>query len=181
MPSDGKKTVLKTIRITQELDNILKRDAKTKGVNVNAHITSIFTKNAEWDRYVERFGGLITIRHETLRSILELIRDNDAIYNVAYEASYRIPKEFLLLWFKKIDVESYLEYLSLVCRYAGWAQLEIDKHDGDQYIATLIHNMGEKWSYWLKGAIEGGMKNTVGIQPKCEASKTSLIVRFAVP
>jgi hypothetical protein len=177
----NKKTVLKTIRITQELDNLLQKDAKAKGMNVNAYINSIFTKHAEWDRFVEKFGGLISMRHETLKSILDLIPDNDSISRIAYDASNRIPKEFLLLWFKKIDVDSYIQQLHLVCRYAGWAELEVDRQEGGQYIATLIHNVGEKWSYWLKGAIEGGMRNTIGIYPKCEISETSLIVRFSVP
>jgi hypothetical protein len=177
----NKKTVLKTIRITQELDNLLQKDTKAKGMNVNAYINSIFTKYTEWDRFVEKFGGLISMRHETLKSILDLIPDNDSISRIAYDASNRIPKEFLLLWFKKIDVDSYIQQLHLVCRYAGWAELEVDRQEGGQYIATLIHNVGEKWSYWLKGAIEGGMRNTIGIYPKCEISETSLIVRFSVP
>jgi hypothetical protein len=177
----SKKTVLKTIRITQELDNLLQKDAIAKGMNVNAHITSIFAKYAEWDRFAEKFGGMITMRYETLKSILDLIPDNDSISKIAYDASNRIPKEFLLLWFKKIDVDSYIQQLHLVCRYAGWAELEVDREEGGQYIATLIHNIGEKWSYWLKGAIEGGMRNTIGISPKCEVSETSLIVRFSVP
>jgi hypothetical protein len=180
--SNGKKkTVLKTIRITQELDNLLQKDAKAKGLNVNAYINSIFTKHTEWDRFVEKFGGLISMRHETLKSILDLIPDNDSISKIAYDASNRIPKEFLLLWFKKIDVDSYIQQLHLVCRYAGWAELEVDRQEDGQYIATLIHNAGEKWSYWLQGAIEGGMRNTIGISPKCEISETSLIVRFSVP
>ncbi|HKR74034.1 MAG TPA: hypothetical protein VJR94_07975 [Candidatus Nitrosocosmicus sp.] len=48
----NKKTVLKTIRITQELDNLLQKDAKAKGMNVNSYINSIFTKHTEWDRFM---------------------------------------------------------------------------------------------------------------------------------
>ena len=59
----NKRTVLKTIRITQELDNLLQKDAKAKGINVNSYINSIFTKHSEWDRFVEKFGGLISMRH----------------------------------------------------------------------------------------------------------------------
>ena len=160
-PYNGnKETVLKTIRITQELNNLLQKDAKAKGMNVNAYINSIFAKHAEWDRFVEKFGGMIMMGHETLKSILELIPYNDSISQIAYDTSNRIPKEFLLLWFKKIDIDSYIQQLHLVRRFAGWAELEVDRQEGGQYIATLIHNVGEKWSYWLKGAIEGGMRNT---------------------
>ncbi len=180
MSSAGtKKTLLKTIRITKELDSILQKDAKAKRTNVNALITSILTRYAEWDRYSERFGGSVSLRHDMLRDILEMV-DDAAIVEAGREAGSRIQKEFLLFWFKKVDVESYLEYLSLVCRYGGVAQYELAT-DGREYIITLVHSMGEKWSLYCKGAVEGGMKATIGIIPKCEVTKNSLVIRFQTP
>jgi hypothetical protein len=54
-----KKTLLRTIRITHELEDILQRDAKFKRISVNALISSIMTKYAEWDRYRERFDAIV--------------------------------------------------------------------------------------------------------------------------
>ncbi len=173
-----KKTVLKTIRIADDLDAILQKDAKAKRMNVNALISSILGKYAEWDRYVDRFGGMVTLRQEALKSILELA-DDTAIVNAGKEAGSRFQKEFLLFWFKKIDVDAYLEFLSLICRYAGVGHYELDT-DGKEYIVTLIHNMGEKWSLYLSGTIGGGIRTTIGVLPKFEVTKSSLIIRFTV-
>jgi hypothetical protein len=54
-----KKTLLRTIRITQELEDLLQRDAKLKRISVNALISSIMTKYAEWDRFRERFDAIV--------------------------------------------------------------------------------------------------------------------------
>src|SRR5215831_8289612 len=89
------------------------------------------------------------------------------------------PKQFILFWFKKTNLQTYLEYMSLVCRYAEFAQYEVDT-DGSNYTMTLIHELGEKWSLFLKNWIEQGMKNTIGIIPLFDVSKNSVIARFHI-
>ena len=37
--------------------------------------------------------------------------------------------QFILFWFKITNLETYLEYMSLVCRYAEFAQYEVDTVD----------------------------------------------------
>jgi biotin-(acetyl-CoA carboxylase) ligase len=59
----GKKTLLRIIRITQELEDLLQKDAKLKRISVNALISSIMTKYAEWDRYRERVYAAIGLSH----------------------------------------------------------------------------------------------------------------------
>jgi hypothetical protein len=45
---------------------------------------------------------------------------------VAKDIGHHIPKEFIVFWFKKINLDTYLQYLSLVCQYAKFAECEID-------------------------------------------------------
>ena len=52
--------------------------------------------------------------------------------------------------------------------------------DGTSYTMTLIHDLDEKWSLFLKNWIEQGMKTTVGIIPLFDVSKNSVIVRFHI-
>jgi hypothetical protein len=58
----------------------------------------------QWDRYTEKFD-MITFRHETLRAILETTQD-EALVRKAHEIGAKIPREFLMFWFKKTDLES---------------------------------------------------------------------------
>jgi hypothetical protein len=176
------RTLLKTIRITKELDDLLHKDAKDKRVSVNALISMVMTKYAEMDRYNEKFGT-ITLRRESLRTVLSYITE-DEIKTIAQEMGARIPKEFMLLWFKKINLKAYLEYLSLICRYNGFAEYEVVLEDNEEdektgrYSITLVHDMGEKWSRFLVELIDSGMRNTLGLIPDFDTSKNSVIVTF---
>src|SRR5215469_15167346 len=175
--SGDEKTLIRTVRIPKALDTLLRNDAKTKRITVNALISSIMTKYAEWDRYNERFG-VISIKRDAFRSILGMIED-DKIIRVSKEIGAQIPKQFILFWFKKTTLETYLEYMSLVCRYAEFAQYEVDT-DGNNYTMTLLHDLDEKWSLFLKNWIEQGMKTTIGIIPLFDVSKNSVIVKFRI-
>lgn len=172
------KTVIRSVRITKELDNLLEKDAKAKRVSLNSLISMIMTKYVEMDRYNERFGT-ITLRREGFRSILEAIED-DKITTLAKEIGSQIPKQFLLFWFKKTNLETYLKYLSLVCKYSGFAEYEVDiNEDETDYVITLLHDLGGKWSIFLKNWLEQGMKNTIGIVPTVfDVSKNTVVVRF---
>ena len=141
----------------------------------------VMTKYAEMDRYNEKFGT-ITLRRESLKAILDYITEDD-IKTIAQEMGSRIPKEFMLLWFKKVNLKAYLEYLSLICRYNGFAEYEVEvEEEGDEkidrYSITLVHDMGEKWSRFLMELIDTGMRNIIGIRPSFDASKNTVIVKF---
>ena len=95
----------------------------------------------------------------------------------AREIGAKIPKEFLMFWFKKADLESYLQYLELLCNYGGFARYEFES-DGHVYVITLLHNMGEKWSLFLKHVMEEGIMTTIGSLPRFEVNKGSLVIRI---
>ena len=99
MPREDKKTVLRTIRLSKGLDELLQRDANSKRITVGALISAILTKYSQWDRYTEKFD-MITFRHETLRAILETTED-EALIRKGREIGTKIPREFLMFWFKK--------------------------------------------------------------------------------
>jgi hypothetical protein len=85
-----------------------------------------------------------------------------------------------MFWFKKTDLESYLRYLELLCNYGGFARYELEV-DGRSYVITLLHNMGGKWSLFLKYVIEERILSTIGIMPRFEVDQGSLIIRIAMP
>ena len=176
MSQRNKKTVIKTIRISKQINDFLDKDAVSKRISVNALISIIMTKYVEWDRYVERFGG-ITINPRVLRDILLNI-DDERLISMAKKSGSQFPKEFVLFRYKKANLETYVESLMLICKYKGYAQYEIET-DGTNYTITLVHDLGEKWSKFLRYVIEEGMKSTVGIVPKFDITQGSLMVTFS--
>jgi hypothetical protein len=173
--SKSKKTVLKTMRISDYINTVLEEDADSKGISVNALISMIMTKYAEWDRYIERFGG-ITIKAQALKEILGEV-DDDKLVAIAKRSGSRFPKEFVLFLFKKTSLDTYLQSLKLVCKYKGYARYELET-DGSDYTIILIHDVGEKWSNFLRYVVEAGMESITGIVPKFEVNSDSLIVKF---
>ena len=75
----------------------------------------IMTKYAEWDRYIERFGG-ITIKPQALKEILEAV-DEDKLVEIAKRSGSRFPREFVLFWFKRANLDNYLKSLKLAFKY----------------------------------------------------------------
>lgn len=175
MVRENKKIALRTIRLSKQLDELLQKDANSKRITVGTLISTILTKYSQWDRYTEKFD-MITLRQESIRAILEATED-EALIRKAREIGAKIPREFLMFWFKKTDLESYLHYLELLCNYGGFARYEFEA-EGDVYIITLLHNMGEKWSIFLKYVMEEGILTTIGSLPRFEINKGSLVIRI---
>lgn len=176
MLRENKKTVLRTIRLSRGLDELLQKDANSRRISIGALISTILAKYSQWDRYTEKFD-MITFRHETLKAILESTED-EVLVKKAREIGAKIPREFLMFWFKKTDLESYLRYLELLCNYGGFARYELEVDDRS-YIITLLHNMGEKWSLFLKYVMEEGIMSTIGTMPRFEVNQGSLIIKIA--
>jgi hypothetical protein len=166
--SDSRKTVLKTMRIPNYINTLLEKDADSKGISVNALISMIMTKYAEWDRYIER--------PQALKEILEEV-DEDKLADIAKRSGSRFPKEFVLFRFKRTNLETYLETLKLICKYKGYARYEHES-EGSDHTIILVHDLGEKWSSFLRIVVEEGMKSVSGIVPRFEVSRDSIIIRF---
>jgi len=178
MKAARRKTLLRTIRITPELDEVLQKDARAKRVSVNALISGIITKYAEWDRYTERFGYL-SITKDLFRSVLETT-DEAKLTQAAQQLGARLPKEVILFWFKELNVDTFLAYMTLTCKYGHVAENEVEIH-GRNYAVTLHHELGEKWSNFLRHFVGQTMKNQLGITPQFDVIKNSIVTRFVAP
>jgi hypothetical protein len=174
----SKKTRLRTFRIEEHLDSILQKDAKSKGISVNSLLSLILTKYAEWDRYIEKFGT-ITVKRDSFKMMLSAIND-DKVTDISQELGDMVPSQFVLFWFKKNTLENYLKYISLICKHGGFAQYEIEQ-DGGEYTITLIHELGDKWSNFLATWMKTGMRITVGIVPRINVIRNTVICRFNEP
>ena len=178
MPARSSKSVLRTLRIPSAMDAVLQRDSEEKGISVNALVSAMITKYAEWDRFAERFGMVTTTRagHVTLMDVVpepELLRH-------AEEAGSRNAKEMTLFWFKKLDLESFLAYLRIVCRYGGILEMEVER-EGRSAVVSLHHEMGPKFTRWLRAFMTAATREVVGVAPKIRAGHSSIIFRIDPP
>ena len=119
------KRTTRTIRISRQLDSFLEKDATDKRVSINSLISSIITKYAEWDRYMESLG-FVSIPPDGLRLIVGSL-DDEKVKEIGQQIGSRHLEEFLMLWFKKISIDSFFDGLTLFCRYSGMAKYEMDR------------------------------------------------------
>ncbi len=173
-----KKTVLRTVRLNQELDSILRDDAEKSDLTVNGLINRIMTKYVEWDRHTERFG-FISFARQTFKSILEEV-DECKIEQIATNTASPTLKAVTLFWFKELNAETLLKTISNYCKYSGLGTSEI-KVDGAQCTITFHHDLGRKYSIYLKNAIGQFVKTTLGLVPKTEIAHDMLFVSFHMP
>lgn len=173
-----KSTTIRTIRLTHDLDNLLQKDAKAKRMSVNSLLTAMITKYAEWDRHAEKFG-FVSLTRDGLRLILEAA-DDEKLSQIGKDHGKTTNKEFLMFWFKRINMESFLEGTLLWCKYAGVAEYDLET-DGRNYTVTFHHEIGEKWSNFLGHVISQGIESELGLNPKLDFSKNSIIIKFFAP
>jgi hypothetical protein len=169
-------TVLKTFRYPRHLNAALEEEAKTRGLTPNALVSMIFTRFTDWDRYAERFG-YVSVTHETLRFLLGSV-DMERLVSAAQESGAQVPKEAVMFWFKKMDTSTFLTYLENICRYAGQAKYQCQASGGD-YIITLRHEFGMKWSYWLKYSLDAALRKTLHITARFELAEGEVVCAFS--
>jgi hypothetical protein len=136
----------------------------------------IFTKFTNWDRYAEKFG-YVSVTHETLRFLLSSI-DTERLASAAQESGAQVPKEAVMFWFKRMDVNTFLSYLENVCIYAGQAKYDC-QCSGSDYIITLRHEFGMKWSYWLKYSLDAALRKTLRIVAQFEVAQGEVVCKFS--
>ncbi len=170
------KSVVRSIRITKEMDDLIRQDAKGSGVTVNALISSILTKYAEWDRYADRFG-FVTVPRDGFRTLLAAV-DEKKLIETGFDL--RIAKrwrEMSLLWFKRVNLDSYLRYLSLQMRYGRLADYEMQTGaDGDTI--SLHHDLGANFSLLLSRGIEQVLESIPNISPQLSVEENALAIHF---
>jgi hypothetical protein len=170
------KSTTRTIRISQQLDKLLEKDAMNKRVSINSLISSIITKYAEWDRYVKSLR-FVSIPPDGLRLIIGSL-DDEKVKEIGQQIGSRHLQEYMMLWFKKISIDSFFDGLTLFCRYSGMANYDMDTNDGREYVVTMHHDLGRKWSIFIRYLLEEGMKRTLSIMPKIDITESSIVFRF---
>lgn len=170
--------MLKTFRLPIDLESVLESEAKARGLSLNALASTIFTKFVQWDRFAARFG-YVSITRESLRSLLDLA-DEERLSAVAGKIGAQVPREAVLFWFKKVNVDTFVSYLENVCKFGGHAEYECQSSGGD-YTITLRHDLGTKWSKWLRHFLDMALRTMLGVVAQFEESESEVICRFTLP
>lgn len=173
----NKKTTLRAIRITKELDALLAKDSEEKKVSVNALISSILTKYAEWGRFAEKLG-FISIPHDDFRIIIDGL-DAEKLDGLGDEAGSRYP-EMQRLFFGEVSIKAFLAVMAAFCRNTGLVNC-LFTQEGKDYKITMTHALGKKWSDFFDHYFRNAVRVSFQVDPRIEVTANSIFVKFTIP
>src|SRR5580704_17527621 len=99
----ARQTVMRSVRISRELDDVLRRDAENRGISFSSLASEIFTKYSEWDRLANKFG-MVTLLRGAFRGMWETIGKEKAA-SMGREAGSRTATEGASFWFKRLNTK----------------------------------------------------------------------------
>jgi hypothetical protein len=160
--------------MTDDVDRILERDAAERGIPVGTLLFTILRKYADWDRLTEKYG-FVSLPNTVFRSLLEEV-DADKIARIGKESGKSF-KARILFWFKEANLESFMALILITYRYSGLARCEYQRF-GDDYVITLKHDLGRKWSIYLRELLRAALIETLAKTSESEITDSSVMIRF---
>jgi hypothetical protein len=175
----AKQTVMRSVRISRELDNVLRRDAENRGISFSALVSEIFTKYAEWDRLANKFG-VVTQSRSSFRGMWEIVGKEKAV-SMGKEGGSRAATEVAQFWFKRLNARSFFKLIELFAKYTKSFEYEVESRDERDYMITVHHDINETYSIFLKNWFESAIQIFVGVTPSTKVSLNSIVVTFREP
>jgi len=176
--ASNKKTVLRSIRLSAEHEKLLEEDAKKKGLSVNALLTTLITKYAEWDRFAERFG-YVSVGRQGFKGLFDLLSD-EALIAHGRDAGGKNAPEITRFWFGRLDLQAFLSFLVVHSKYSGLYHYEL-VNNGRNHSITFHHELGPRYNVTLTNYFDQAIKNIVGVAPRIEKGDNSFVMSFDEP
>ena len=173
-----KGTVIRSFRIESAADKELQEEAEKKGISVNALVNQIINKHSNFDRYAEEYGSL-TIGRNLFRGILRAASPG-SLEEVAKKLGKELPREFMNFWFQKIDLETFLSYVDILCKYSGFGSYERTLREADMII-VLHHQLGMEWSILLGHYLVEALKSCCNTVSHLDIAGNTIKMQFKVP
>jgi hypothetical protein len=146
-------------------------------MSVNAFVSAIMAKYAEWDRYTGRFG-FVSVASATFRSILEAVEE-EKLARIANELGSEMPKAVTMFWFKRVNLDTVLRTLHVYGKYSGLQRHDVESNEGN-YVITFRHDLGAKWSTFLRHFLSAFVKTALGVTPQTDVSENSVVLTFSM-
>jgi hypothetical protein len=172
-----RKTVLRTVRLSKEIDDVLQEDAEKSGITASSLVNRIMKKYVEWDRYIEKFK-FVSLAAETFQTLLEKV-DEETLGNVIHTLGGNLPDAITLYLFKKVNLDTILGMISLYGDYSGLFTVTIDREERRNMV-TLHHCLGKKWSTTIGLFLSQFIENRLGVVPEVTTTNSTAVLTFNV-
>jgi Lhr-like helicase len=174
----SRRTVLKTLRLPEELALSLEKEAEEEGTTLNALCSSALTKHVEWWSRAQKLGFISTSK-AMFKSVLEAT-DDDRLAIAVRENMPTAWKDMAMFWFGNTSLDTMIRLFTNIFKYGWEVDMSIKTKD-KEYTVVLSHELGPKFSLVLMNAIDELFRKESHIQPKFEVENAMVTVHFSVP
>jgi hypothetical protein len=151
--------------------------AEEKGLSFNLLVNQLFTRYCEYGRIAEKLG-FIDVAPLSLKNMLSLISNEESeMLGTTSGFSGQNAKQLISMITGKSDLEAFIEALRLMEKNMRAFTADICRKDDDWQI-IMSHNLGIKWSYFLKGMVSSTLQNTYHLIPSFEVTETFMTAKF---
>jgi hypothetical protein len=174
---DKRKTVLRTVRISESLAGSLKNEAADEGTTVNADINSILSQHFEWNKKAREFG-IGAVPKSLIMSLIEAV-DDETLARVGREVLFPTWKEMAEYWIQDSSPNGLLNFMSFRSKFSPSNLIKITREE-DTYTVVSRHDFGPRWSIIIKSAIQELVKQSFHVEPRISMGESVVTTRFKV-
>ena len=156
-----KKNVIHSIRMDQDLEDFLNREAEAKHMTFNNLVNSILQRYSEFDAFAERFG-FVTITRNTFQALVSAVSESE-MDTIARDISSLALKEFTYFKYVNPGIKAFVNFLEMQCNYGGIGMFE-EKVQGLDHKIIIRHNLGTKMSRLLGSIVSQTLKRMAEIE-----------------
>jgi hypothetical protein len=179
MSGKRRKTTLRTIRLSEEIDNLLERDAQEQNISTNSLISKIMTRYVEWDRVVEKLD-FVSFSNSFFKTLINEMSDERLKEMASHEAIGQIKNQ--AMWdFGKTDFDILLKTILLIGKYGIASHISVESRGESNCVITLHHKWGPKGVVFFRSFFDSFIRGELRTPPTIDVSDDVLTVNFHKP
>jgi len=176
---DKTPTQTKSFRLDADILDALDMESARRGTSVNNLTNQILRKWVNFDRYLQDFGYVMLSVHDFLRALNAF--DDQTVKELASETGKRFPKDLILFTGQKNDLKTCIRFVeTIICDYMRWANYHNSSTESE-YVITLRHNYGNKWSIALESMLAMMFETNVGVKPRFTVTESTVLMTIEKP
>ncbi len=173
-----RKTVLRSVRFSPTEEEILSQEAKANGVTFNALISKLVARYVEWDRFADKYG-YVALPRQSFRYLTSLLSEAQ-LEDFGKETGHRNAGAITQFWFQRLNLETFLSFLSLSAKYCRIWQYEIGRQ-GTNLVLTVHSDIGPAYAAVHRQYFDQAIRGILGVVPKVEQKGDSVVFVFPEP
>ena len=168
--------VVRSLRIKNEYDQIVKDASKKEGISINSFFNRLLEKYLMTYRFVKIFP-LMIIPRDIIKEFITEMPEPKIIESAKKMGAY-VPKHSIFLEGKKSNPKTCLEFMEkVVGQHSNWYQFNSQTNNGKIKL-LLRHDLGKNWSIFLDTYYKTMFKQLFDLTITNEVGDDSLIIKI---